>query len=77
MQDVLSLIKLIGLINLKLKIHQTFMNICTIFNTNQNHSFNFLFSLCFNFDSSLIPKRLFCMAFVYVYIVINFDDIYY
>jgi hypothetical protein len=36
----------------------------------------FFFSLCFNFNSSLTPKRLFCVAFVYVYIVINFYDIY-
>jgi len=28
----------IGLINLELKRHQTFMNICTIFNTSQNQS---------------------------------------
>jgi hypothetical protein len=40
------------------------------------HSFNFFFSFYFNFNSSLIPKRLFCMAFVCVYIVINFYEIY-
>ncbi len=40
------------------------------------HSLIFLFSLCFNFNSSLTPRKLFCMAFVYVYIVINFYDIY-
>jgi len=32
--------------------------------------------LCFNFNSSLTPKKLFWMAFVYVYIVINFYEIY-
>ncbi len=32
--------------------------------------------LCFNFNSSFTPKKLFWMAFVYVYIVINFYEIY-